>query len=450
MISRNFYLQLLVRVLLLVSVAFAASWVLLEKCWISLFLLLTIFEVLLVINLIFYLNKTNRRLLYFFDAIRNEDSMLSFPEKSNDKIAMELNKSLNKVNQQIQQIKIVNRQQEQYFQALLEHAASGIMAIDNRGFILHCNTAVKKYFAVEVLTHLNQLERVDKKLYQTLKNIRSSEQKLITINNERNTIQLSVKASSFITNGNELTLLSVQDIRNELDEKELDSWLKLIRVLMHEIMNSITPITSISESLSRIYTANEKSIQSGEIDEKIIGTTIRGLNVIKEQGNGLISFVESYRKLTRLPKPDKKIFILANLLNRVNELYHSIPGSQHIKLNISLDSPKMELFGDENLISQVLINLIKNALEANGNNPQGNIQITARLISNNRTEICIADNGPGIPAEIMDQIFIPFFTTRENGSGIGLSLSKQIIRLHGGTLQVRSIPNKETAFSIKL
>ena len=359
MISKNLYLNLLVRIFIPIVLALTAGWSLFEKHWNVVSFGLLVLVILAIINLIVYLNRVNRRLFYFFDAIRNEDSMLSFPEHSTDKMSMELNKKLNLVNRQIQEIKIKNQRQEQYFQALLEHAATGIMTLDDRGFVLHCNSAVKRHFSVEVLTHLNQLERVNQKLFQTLKNIRPSEQKLVTINTELSSIQLSIKASSFISNDKELILLSVQDIKNELDEKELDSWLKLIRVLMHEIMNSITPITSISESLSRIFTTDGRSVVPQEVDEKTIQTTIRGLNVIKEQGSGLISFVESYRKLTRLPKPDKRIFRIADLLNRINELYQSLPGSLNSNLQIEVNPPEMEILGDDNLISQVLLNLLK-------------------------------------------------------------------------------------------
>jgi two-component system, NtrC family, nitrogen regulation sensor histidine kinase NtrY len=172
------------------------------------------------------------------------------------------------------------------------------------------------------------------------------------------------------------------------------------------------------------------------------------LSVIKEQGNGLMLFVESYSKLTRLPKPDKKIFRVEELISRIIVLYTSLEHSERIKLAVTVNPPDMELFADENLISQVLINLTKNALQANEHNQEGRIQVTAGFNSEHRPEIRVTDNGPGIPDEILEQIFVPFFTTRENGSGIGLSLSRQIMRLHGGSLQVRSVPGKETIFSL--
>ena len=217
---------------------------------------------------------------------------------------------------------------------------------------------------------------------------------------------------------------------------------------MHEIMNSITPITSLSESLSNIYSKDGKPVLPEKVNVKTIATTLQGLNVIKEQGKGLMSFVESYRKLTRVPEPEKKLFKVADLMSRVQILYNSLEKSDRIDFAVSLKNPDLEIFADQNLISQVLINLVKNALEANENNNDGKIRIVASEGIDNHPEICVIDNGPGISEENIDEIFVPFFTTRQNGSGIGLSISKQIMRVHGGNLKVRSVPDKETVFCL--
>jgi len=448
MIGRNLYFQIIFRVVLIVLLSLGAGWMMASGQSLTLILFCFFFVVILIVNLIKYLNSTNRKISYFLESVQNEDSMLSFPTNITDKPIREIYQGLNKVNKQIQQLKIEGRQQEQYFQTLLEHVATGIVTFNEKGFVLHANSAAKKMLGVDVLTHINQLERVNRNLFQVIKNIKPFEQKLVSVITERGIIQLSLKSTSFKAKENELMLLSIQDIRNELDEKELDSWMKLIRVLMHEIMNSIAPITSLSESLCKFFTIDGRPALPEEVTEATIETTLRGLNVIKEQGNGLMLFVESYRKLTRLPKPDKTIFKMEDLVNRIKILYASLENSEKVKLTDTISPPDMELFADENLISQVLINLTKNALQANEKNPEGKIQITIGINSEHRPEIRITDNGPGIPDEILEQIFVPFFTTRENGSGIGLSLSRQIMRLHGGSLQVRSIPGKETVFSM--
>jgi two-component system, NtrC family, nitrogen regulation sensor histidine kinase NtrY len=448
MISHNLYYQIIFRVLLLTVVALGAGWALATYHFGWLTVALMMAEIPLAINLISYLNSTNLRMSYFLEAIQNHDSTLKFPENISGKPIRQLYQRMNKVNEQIQQLKIDSQQREHYFQALLEHAATGLVTFDQRGFILHANSAAKKMLSTEVLTHLKQIERVNIKLFQTILNIKPLEQRLVSVTTERGIIQLSLKATSFKSGNDDLTILSVQDIRNELDEKELDSWLKLIRVLMHEIMNSIAPITSLSESLYKQFVDGGQPVPPEEINEKTIETTLRGLNVIKEQGHGLMSFVESYRKLTRLPKPDKKLFKVSDLLSRIKVLYQSLVNSEKVELSVSVSPSDLELFADESQVSQVLINLIKNALEANESNPDGKIRIIARLNGTQRPEICVVDNGPGIPEEIMDEIFVPFFTTRENGSGIGLSISKQIMRLHGGSLKVRSHHNQGTEMII--
>ena len=446
MISKNLYINIIFRVSLIVILSVLLGYLIVREHSLRFSIICFLTIITLTISLISYLNSANKKIRYFFDSVRNDDSNLSFPVDTKNASLRALYQSMNGVNQQIQQLKIENRQQEQYFRTLLEHLAAGIITYNDKGFILHANSSAKKLLSIDVLTHLKQIERKDQKLFETINSMKPYERKLVAISAESGEIQLSLKATSFKTNENELVILSIQDIKNELDEKEIESWMKLIRVLMHEIMNSITPITSLSESLSNIYTNGGKPVLPEQINIKTIATTLQGLNVIKEQGKGLMSFVESYRKLTRVPEPDKKLFKVADLINRVQILYDSLEKSDKIKLSFSLKNADLEIFADQNLISQVLINLLKNALEANENNPDGKIMIVAGIDSDHHPEICVIDNGPGITEENLDEIFVPFFTTRQNGSGIGLSISKQIMRIHGGSLKVRSVPNRETIF----
>lgn len=448
MFSKNLYFNIILRVSLIVLLSAVLGYFAVIDRSLRFSIICFMIIAFLTINLITYLNSTNKKIRFFFDSVRNDDSNLSFPVEIRNPALKELYQSMNRVNHQIQQLKIENRQQEQYFRTLLEHLAAGIITYNDKGFILHANSSAKKLLSIDVLTHLQQIARKDLKLFETINSIKPFERKLIAINAENGEIQLSLKATSFKTNENELVILSIQDIKNELDEKEIESWMKLIRVLMHEIMNSITPITSLSESLSNIYSTGGKPVLPEQVNTKTIATTLQGLNVIKEQGKGLMSFVESYRKLTRVPEPEKKLFKVADLMNRVQILYNSLEKSERIDLTVSLKNPEIEIFADQNLISQVLINLVKNALEANENNNDGKIRIVASEGTNNHPEICVIDNGPGIPEENIDEIFVPFFTTRQNGSGIGLSISKQIMRVHGGNLKVRSVPDKETVFCL--
>ena len=448
MFSKNLYLNIIFRVLLLVILSSLLAYFIFIGQSLRISIICILLLIIITLNLISFLNGTNKKIRFFFDSVRNDDSNLSFPVESGNAPLNELYQSMNRVNHQIQQLKIENRQQEQYFRTLLEHLATGIITYNDKGFILHSNSSAKKLLSIDVLTHLKQIERKDKKLYETISSIKPFERKLVAITSEGSEIQLSLKATSFKTNENELVILSIQDIKNELDEKEIESWMKLIRVLMHEIMNSITPITSLSESLSNIYSNGGVPVLPEQVNNKTIATTLQGLNVIKEQGKGLMSFVESYRKLTRVPEPVKKVFKAADLMSRVQILYNSLENSERTDLSISLLNPELGIFADQNLISQVLINLLKNSLEANENNNDSKIKIVVAEGFNNHPEICVTDNGPGISEENLDEIFVPFFTTRQNGSGIGLSISRQIMKVHGGNLKVRSVPDKETVFCL--
>ena len=446
MISKKLYLNIITRVLLILILCILLGYLIADIQSLRFAILCFLAITLSTVSLISFLNRTNRNIRYFFDSVKNEDSSLSFPVNTGYKSLSELHISMNRVNEQIQNLKIENRQQEQYFQKILEHLATGIITYNNKGFILHANSSAKRLLSTEVLTHLQQIERIDKKLSRTIKNLKPFERRLIAINSKQGEIQLSLKSTSFGTNENELIILSIQDIKNELDEKELESWMRLIRVLMHEIMNSITPITSLSESLSNVYRSGEKPILPEDITDKTIATTLQGLNVIKEQGKGLMSFVESYRKLTRIPKPEMKLFKVSDLFSRVKILSNSLENSKNAKISFQIRNADLEILADENLISQVLINLIKNALESNENNPDCTVKITAGYDQSHHPEIRVADNGPGINEKILEEIFVPFFTTREKGSGIGLSVSKQIMGAHGGSLKVYSIPEIETVF----
>jgi nitrogen fixation/metabolism regulation signal transduction histidine kinase len=448
MISKNLYINLVLRVLLIVALSILLGWLISDdkSFRISIICFLTI--VILTFNLISFLNATNRKIKYFFDSVKNDDSNLFFSVEEKNKAVREIYRSMNRVNEQIQKLKIENRNQEQKFRILIEHLAVGIITYDSKGFVLHSNSSARKLLQTDVLTHIRQIERIDNRLFQVINNIKPSERQLVPLGTERGEIQLSLKAESFRTNNEELLILSIQDIKSELDEKEVESWMKLIRILMHEIMNSITPITSLSESLSNIYSTDGQPVGPDQVTTKTISTTLQGLNVIKDQGKGLMSFVESYRQLTRIPEPDRHLFKISDLFNRLRVLHASQNTDDGIEISFSLRDSDLEVYADENLISQVLINLVKNAREAVADTPGGEIYINAARSQGRHIEICVTDNGPGIPPENLDEIFVPFFTTRRNGSGIGLSISRQIMKVHGGNLKVRSVPGKETTFCL--
>ncbi|WP_291861914.1 ATP-binding protein [Marinilabilia sp.] len=445
----SFITHSVIVILLIATSAITAGWGFFDLNSQLLGMMASLSFLLLIWHLISYQARLFRKINYFFDAVRNEDSALSFPKNNNDKFLNQLSSNLDRINEQLKRIKTESHQREQYFQTLTEHVATGIISFDETGFILNANKSLKRMLGLEQLTHLRQLKKVDGQLANMLLNLPPGNQRMLTIKTAvGRTVNLLIKSTSFKNENRTLRLVSLQDINDQLSEQELDSWLKLIRVLTHEIMNSIAPVTSLSENLRNLYTREGKVITPEMVSETVIAKTAKGLEVIEQQGKGLIRFVESYRKLTRLPKPEIKPVNLKNLIENTVLLNKSSWPDLRISLQI-LDAD-LRIPADEKLFSQVLINLLKNSAEALEGNDNGKISITVLLNPDNRVEITIKDNGPGIPPGIMEEIFVPFFTTRENGSGIGLSLSRQIIRLHGGKLNARSQPGKETVFCIEV
>ena len=296
------------------------------------------------------------------------------------------------------------------------------------------------------LNHIKQLQQVDDGLYEIFKPFEAFDRKLFQLTNEREQKQLSLKCTPMVLDKNPLLLVVAQDIHHELDEKETDSWVKLIRVLTHEIMNTITPITSISDSILKHF----KSIASQNtdtLDKDIVTSSIRGLKVIRDQGGDLMEFVQSYRSFLNVPKPDK-VLLPAHQLFEKARILTSKEAKPSTKIHWSIRPNGLDLFVDEKQITQVLINLVKNAAHSLENNDTGDIYVTAGIDSTQRKFIEVKDNGPGIPKELLDEIFVPFFTTKDKGTGIGLSLSKQILQAHGGSLKVYSKPNVETIFKL--
>lgn len=445
MASRNFYLNIVFRVLLLAAVALVIGWIFFDRQVYFIGGFFVLIYVIQIAELINYLNRTNRKIAFFFDAIRNDDSTLNFPERTGSKSLSELNASLNKVNELIKKIKFELQEQEQYFKTIIEHISIGIITYNENGNIFLSNASARNLLLNEHLNHIDQIKRIDKKLFSTLKELQPGDNRLVSFTGNEGSVQLSLRSTHFKTATDNLQLVTIQDIRSEMDTKELESWIKLIRVLTHEIMNTIAPITSLSQTILGYF----KNLEGNLPSEKIIGNTIKGLEVINERGVGLISFVESYRKLTRIPQPDKKPVDVAHLFETIITLIKYEPLNENVKITHELDSAGLEVSADKKQISQVLINLVKNSMEALKDNDEGIISIKGEYGENGRVQITVTDNGPGIPGEIMDKIFVPFFTTKESGSGIGLSLSRQIMLLHGGRLKVISKPNVQTVFTLE-
>jgi nitrogen fixation/metabolism regulation signal transduction histidine kinase len=321
------------------------------------------------------------------------------------------------------------------------------MTYNEKGHILYANPTIEKLLNHRPLNHIQQLNRIDPGLYEIFKSFRPFERKLFHLTNEREQIQLALKSTTVVLKDDPLLLVVVQDIHEELEEKETDSWIRLIRVLTHEIMNTITPITSISDSILKYYQKDD----TGKVlpmDPDKMATAAKGLEVIRGQGSDLMEFVQSYRSFLNVPKPDKSPVSVRRLFEKV-KLLTQRDSNNHIAFQWVYTPEDLEFFMDEKQMTQVLVNLIRNAIHSLESSDSGIITITAGIDKNNRKFMQVKDNGPGIPSEVLEQIFVPFFTTKTKGTGIGLSLSRQIVQLHGGILHVHSIPDQETVFSMK-
>ncbi|WP_396591287.1 sensor histidine kinase [Allomuricauda sp. R78024] len=447
MASRNFYVQLIFRVLFITLTALAFAFAVF-KLWYFTLAFSIIFLVAQVYSLIAFINSTNRKISYFFDAIRNEDFTLRFPEKVSIKSFKELNQSLNRVNGLIQEVHLQLQIREQYYQEILKQASIGIMTFNDKGHILFSNPTLEKLLNYTPLNHIKQLAQVDEGLYQVFKSFKPFDRKLFQLTNEREQIQLALKSTPITLDGKSLILVVVQDIHEELDEKETESWVRLIRVLTHEIMNTITPIASISDSIIKYYKKDGKVVSSKSLDETQIKNTLKGLEVIKEQGGNLMDFVQSYRSLLNVPEPNRTIVSGKKLLGKIEVLMSTRPENEQTNFYVECNPDELEFFIDEKQITQVLINLGKNALQSVRETKKGQVHIIAGIENDGVKYIEVKDNGPGIPSDLIDEIFVPFFTTKNEGTGIGLSLSKQVMQLHGGNLKVRSIQNQETVFRL--
>ena len=452
MVSRHIYWQLVFRILLISAASLGAGFLFFDGQYV-LSVLLIGFLAIQTVFLIRYVNQTNRKIAYFFDAIKNEDFTLRFPEKLSVKSLEELNQSLNMLNSMIQDIHLKKQAQEQYYQEILKQADIGILTINSKGHILYANPTVEKLLNYRPLNHVKQLSQVDEKLYKLFENLSPFESKTFQLANEREKIQLSLKSTTINLEKQTLLLVVVQDIRRELDEKETDSYVKLIRVLTHEIMNTITPITSISESVLKYFKKDGQLLTADAFAEHHMKSTVKGLEVIKEQGNDLMGFVQSYRTFLSVPEPDKRLIPARDLLEKIKLLMGETNDEQPINIEIIVDPEDLELYIDEKQITQVLFNLGKNAQQSIRNHAPNNrddekrkIKLLAGIDDKNKKIVKVWDNGPGIPAEILDEIFVPFFTTKNTGTGIGLSLSKQILRLHGGSIEAASKEN--TVFTL--
>lgn len=415
--------------LLILGAAVGAAGYAVANGWWGLLMVVLPMAAVTVYTIFRLFSRNIRKLTFLFDSIANGDYSFKFTEYDGAAADNLLNKALNRIRDLLAAEKADIARMEEYYKLILNSVSTGILVVDGNGGIYQSNGEALRLIGLPILTHLKQLSKIDPDLSSVFMEIQVAERRQVAFNTETGTVNLSLHASEISVKGQNLRIIALNEIGGELDEREVDSWIKLTRVLTHEIMNSITPITSLTDTLL------DMSRENGTEELR------QGLKTIKSTGSSLLSFVESYRRFTRIPHPQKNLFYIEPLLERIATL-NSTPG---LTIAATAEPADLILHADENLICQVITNLTTNALYALGETSDPQLTISAFVNGEDNIVVEVADNGPGIPEEVRPHIFVPFFTTKEDGSGLGLSISRQIMRLHNGTLSY-SPSNGRTRF----
>ncbi|MBK6967366.1 MAG: ATP-binding protein [Bacteroidales bacterium] len=401
-------------------------------------------------GLIRYVERTNRKLTQFLESIRHSDFSTSFSDRGLGHSFEGLNRAFNEVIREFRKNRAEKEEHYNYLLTVVQHVSIGIIAFRKDGKVDIINNAVKRLLRINNLREIQDLVSIKQELPGLLLNMKAGDKQLIKLVVEDELQQLSVYATEFRMRGEEFLLVSLQNISSELEEKEIESWQKLIRVLTHEIMNSITPISSLASTVQEMLLESDQNnlYSLRKLDDDDIESIQQALSTISSRSQGLLTFVETYRNLTRIPRPNFRYFPVKEIFDRAHSLLRPKMDKFGIHCNARVFPEDLMLTADPDLIDQVVINLLLNAIDAVKESVQPIISVTASLNNNGRISIDFADNGTGIKPDILDKIFMPFFTSKKEGSGIGLSLSRQIMHLHKGTITVKSKPNEGAVFTL--
>ena len=450
MVYNRFRLNCTVRVIILGLTMLGFFFILFKTTLYAALFIVGVIIVYQTYALIHYVEKTNRDLTRFFTSIRYSDFSQTFKDVRLGPSFDELRKAFTEVMNVFRKTRTEKEEHYRYLQTVVQHIGIGLIAYQPNGDVELINTAAKRLLGIPALKNIQLLETFSKPLVDTLFKIKPKGRALIKIEDQNELLHLALYATEFKLRGQIFSLVSIQNIHSELEEREIEAWQKLIRVITHEIMNSITPISSLASTINemlkenyQINTANQK------IDAEALTDMHDAAQTIQKRSQGLLHFVDAYRNLTLIQKPNFQLFLVKELFDRVEKLMQANIKEKSIRLRIKVDPKSLELTADPELIEQVLINLLLNALQSVGGVKKARIDLTSHLDGRGRILVQIKDNGPGIEEENLDKIFIPFFSTKDKGSGIGLSLSRQIMRLHHGSITVQSEPKTHTTFTLR-
>lgn len=391
---------------------------------------------------------TNKKITRFLESIRYSDFSSSFThDNALGKSFQELNKAFNSVSEAFRKERSEKEENLNYLNTIVQHVSTGLLSFDLEGNVGLVNSAAKKFLNTPQLRNISEILEVNVNLYKRLKQLNPGEKTLFRVSSDLN---LSIHATELKMRGQTIKLVALQNIHTELVSKEVEAWQNLTKVLRHEIMNSITPIASLTGTLNEILAEDLKPIdgKSFEIDHETLADLEEGLQTIENRSKGLIKFVDAYRDYTSIPKPKFGLIKIEDLFEHICQLLKREFKEIGIDFKSTILNPNLEITADMELIEMVLINLLKNSKEALAGREDPKIEMIAKRDENQRVLLEVKDNGPGIIPEAQDKIFIPFYSTKKEGSGIGLALSRQIMQLHHGFLSVRSEPNIYTIFTL--
>lgn len=410
------------------------------------FLGLSIYQIKLLIH---YLDRSNENIASFLDSISFDDLSYSFKTESDDPIVQRLHKELNEA-----MLKLRNSRREKdseflFFKNIVMHVGIGLIVFKEDGKIEIFNSAARKLLKTNRAESLNDLREVSETLVYTFNKLKTGGRELLRLKIGDDLVQLSIYAIELTLRGENVKLISIQNIQSELEEKEMEAWQNLVRVLTHEIMNSVTPISSLAGIIEEELKSYLQQEQTKPLTREQLNDVHLSLQTISKRSEGLIHFVKEFRSLTSIPKPKPVQIELKTLLEELSMLHRKELHEKNILLTITVYPEDLTISADKNMIEQVLINLLKNAIQAFEDQENKTIELKAGLNEKSRPVISVKDNGSGIDPEALEKIFIPFFTTKKTGSGIGLSLSRQIMRQHQGTLTVKSTAGKGTEFFMR-
>ncbi len=450
MVFKNFRLNAGLRILLLIVTIFLLLFTMMNKHYLTT-VLLGVFTAYQIFALFQFVDRTNRHLASFLESIRFSEFTRSFNVEGMGSSFDQLNKAFNDVIQDFQAVRSEKEEHFHYLQNVVQNTDVSIIAYLKDGTVDMINKAAKKLFQISDLKNVKGLEYLSKELVQTLLDLKPGHHYLIKVQDEDDLLQLAVFGTEIKLRNKFITLVTIKNIQNVLEDQETEAWQKLIRVLTHEIMNSITPIASISSTLEimlKDIRTKEEEGNEGEMNKDTVIELHKALQTINKRSTGLLHFVNTYRNLTRIPKPNFKITNAKDIFENIIHLMGNEIKKSGIKIEIRIEPEDLQVSADEELIEQVLINLVKNSIHALEKKPDGKIILKSYFNKRGRPTMQVIDNGQGILPDVLDKVFIPFFTTKPKGSGIGLSLSRQILRLHGGTITAYSKLDTETVFSL--